>query len=158
VPCGLFDQRGKDVGLAKGKLDARVRAFVLRQPVARLATADGAGEPHVVPVCFTLAEETVYITIDQKPKRAGTLKRLRNIGENPTVALVVDHYEADWSRLGWVMLRGDAEILSAGDEHDRAQTLLRARYDQLRAMTLSDLPVIAIRIARVTHWGALGNG
>lgn len=143
--------------MADGKLDARVRAFVERMPVARLATADAAGVPHVVPVCFALDHETVYITIDEKPKRRGALKRLRNIEENPAVALVVDHYEADWARLAWVMLRGQAEILPAGDEHDRAQALLRARYGQLRAMALAELPVIAIRVARVTHWGALGE-
>ncbi len=138
-------------------LAERERAFLLGQRVARLASADACGVPHVVPVCFALAGETVYITVDEKPKhRPGrTLKRIRNLIENPAVALVADHYEEDWRRLGWVMLRGRAEILHEGEEHDRAQTLLRERYAQYREMSLAALPVIAIRIARVASWGDL---
>ena len=86
---------------------------------------------------------------------AVALKRLRNIAENPVVALVVDRYDEDWKRLGWVMLRGKAEILSGGTEHRRAQALLRSRYPQLRAMRISRYPVIAVRIERVTSWGDL---
>ena len=138
-------------------LAERERAFLLSQRVARLASADARGEPHVVPVCFAVAGKTVYITVDEKPKhRPGrTLKRIRNLVENPAVALVADHYEEDWRRLGWVMLRGRAEILHEGEEHDGAQTLLRERYAQYREMSLATLPVIAIRIARVASWGDL---
>jgi PPOX class probable F420-dependent enzyme len=74
---------------------------------------------------------------------------------NPQAVFIADHYDEDWSRLGWVMLRGGAEILDAGAEHDRAQALLRARYAQYRAMPIETLPVIALRIARVTTWGNL---
>jgi PPOX class probable F420-dependent enzyme len=133
------------------------RRFLERHRVARLATADRGAVPHVVPVCFALAERSLYITIDRKPKRgSGTgLKRLRNIAENPAVALVVDRYDEDWARLGWVMLRGRAEVLAHGAEHDAAQALLRARYPQLAAMQIADLPVIAVRIERATSWGDL---
>ncbi len=138
-------------------LAERERAFLLGERVARLASADARGVPHVVPVCFALAGETVYITIDEKPKLTPgrPLKRLRNLVENPAVALVADHYEEDWQRLGWVMLRGRADILYEGEEHDRAQALLRTRYPQYREMSLAALPVIAIRIARVASWGEL---
>lgn len=130
--------------------------FLAKRRVAYLATADRRGAPHVVPVCFAIAGDTLYITIDEKPKRpGGTLKRLRNIAENPHVAVVTDRYDEDWTRLGWVMLRGRAEILAAGKEHDAAQALLRARYPQLRAMAIAGLPVIALRIARATSWGDL---
>jgi len=60
------------------------------------------------------------------------------------VAIVVDRYDEDWTRLGWVMLRGRAEILRAGTEHDRAQELLRSRYRQLAAMQIAERPVIAV--------------
>jgi PPOX class probable F420-dependent enzyme len=139
-------------------LDARQRAFVLAHRVARLATTDAAGAPHVVPVCFALDGASLYIGIDRKPKRpdAAGLKRLRNIVANPAIAVVVDRYAEDWSRLGWVMLRGPAVILHGGDaEHAAAQALLRDRYPPLRAMRIEDLPVIALRIARVTGWGDL---
>lgn len=133
------------------------RRFIADHPVARLATADAHGAPHVVPICFVVIADTLYLTIDHKPKQDPyRLKRLRNIAENDAVAVVVDHYEDDWSQLAWVMLRGRAEILDGGDEHGAAQAALRARYAQYREMTLDALPVIAVRIARVARWGALG--
>ena len=132
-------------------------AFLALLRVGRLATADARGRPHVVPVCFAFEAATLYITIDEKPKRASArpLKRLRNMMENPSVAFVADRYDEDWQQLGWVMLRGRADILTDGSEHDRAQALLRARYPQYRAMQLDDLPVIALRVAQATSWGNL---
>jgi len=111
----------------------------------------------VVPVCFAIFKRTLYITIDDKPKRVSriALKRLRNIAENPVVAVGIDRYDEDWARLGWVMLRGRAEILSEGTEHQDAQVLLRSRYPQLRTMQIAGYPVIAVRIERVTSWGNL---
>src|SRR5262245_34715379 len=131
--------------------------FLRAQRVGRLATADSRGNPHVVPVCFAIADDTLYVTIDEKPKQASVrpLKRLRNMMDNPSVAFVADRYDEDWRQLGWVMLRGRADILADGPEHDRAQALLRERYTQYRAMQLDDLPVIALRIERVTSWGNL---
>jgi PPOX class probable F420-dependent enzyme len=139
-------------------LSARERAFIEARRVAHLATADRTAVPQVVPVCFGLAEDALYITIDQKPKREGgrPLKRLRNIAENPRVSVVFDRYDEDWRRLGWVMLHGRAGILAEGAEHDRAQALLRARYPQLEAMQIGKLPVIVIAIERVSSWGDLG--
>ena len=133
------------------------RRFLAHRRIAHLATADSRGVPHVVPACFVVSESTLYITIDEKPKRhSGTaLKRLRNIAENPVVAVVVDRYNEDWSLLGWVMLRGHAEILTDGTEHDAAQALLRSRYRQLNAMQIAQHPVIAVRIERATSWGNL---
>ena len=132
------------------------RRFLSHRKVAHLATADRRGAPHVVPVCFAIEGDALYITVDEKPKRADVpLKRLRNIAENPAVAVTVDRYDDDWTRLGWVMLRGRAEILSDGAEHARAQDVLRARYPQLNDMRIGSLPVIAVRVERVTSWGNL---
>jgi PPOX class probable F420-dependent enzyme len=69
--------------------------------------------------------------------------------------VIVDRYDEDWARLGWVMLRGRAEILRDGQEHQDAQALLRARYPQLAAMQIAAYPVIAVRIERATSWGDL---
>jgi PPOX class probable F420-dependent enzyme len=134
--------------------------FLARQRIAYLATADSRAVPHVVPVCFAILDRTLYITIDEKLKRlSGTpLKRLRNIAENPAVAVVVDRYDEDWARLGWVMLHGHAEILGEGVEHRDAQALLRSRYPQLSAMQIAKYPVIAVRIERTTSWGNLSVG
>jgi len=130
--------------------------FLASCRVGHLATANARATPHVVPVCFIVNDRTLYITIDQKPKGdVRTLKRLRNIIENPVAVFVADRWDEDWTRLGWVMLRGPAEIIAEGAEHDRAQALLRSRYPQYRNMELGGLPVIAIRIERVTSWGDL---
>ena len=132
------------------------RAFCERSRVARLATADAKGVPHLVPVCYAIEDDSLYVTIDEKPKRTDIpLKRLRNIAENPEVAVTVDRWDEDWRRLAWVMLRGRAEILPDGEEHDMAQARLRERYPQYRAMDLAPLPVIAVRIARAPAWGDL---
>jgi PPOX class probable F420-dependent enzyme len=132
------------------------RRFLGAGRVAHLATADARGAPHVVPVCYAIADTTLYVTIDEKPKRHDApLKRLRNILANPAAAVTVDRWDEDWTRLAWVMLRGRAEILPFGAEHDSAQDLLRARYPQYRTMDLAPLPVIALRIERASSWGRL---
>jgi PPOX class probable F420-dependent enzyme len=133
------------------------RRFLAGQRVARLATADAAGRPHVVPICYALRGNTVYFTIDEKPKKrpGARLKRLANLRENPSAALVVDRYDEDWSRLGWVMVQGRAEVLESGPEHEFAQTSLRARYPQLTTMRIEGLPVVAVRVDHVASWGRL---
>lgn len=145
--------------------EAAACAWLSAERVARLATADAAGAPHVVPVCFAVSSDggSLYIAIDEKPKDTSRpLKRIRNILVNPQVALVADRYAEDWAQLGWVMVRGRAVVLepanggSAQDEHAAALALLRAKYPQYRQMALEGLPVIAVRIARLTWWGRLG--
>jgi len=139
-----------------GQLEPRQIAFLDAHRIARLATADRHGNPHLVPVCFIRIEARIYITIDQKPKRGADLKRLRNIAENPSVALTVDHYDdGDWSKLGWLMVRGSAEILNGGSAHDVAQQRLKAKYPQLGNMHLAELPVITIEMQKITSWGNL---
>jgi PPOX class probable F420-dependent enzyme len=137
-------------------LSGAQRRFLEGSRVGHLATADSRAAPHVIPVCYALGEATLYITVDEKPKRRDIpLKRLRNIIENPQTTFIVDRWDEDWRRLGWVMLRGPAEILYDGAEHDAAQLLLTARYAQYRTMKLAEFPVIALRIARITSWGEL---
>jgi PPOX class probable F420-dependent enzyme len=156
VAAAIVGKR-REIPQDRSMLSEAQRRFLDRARVGHLATADKSGAPHVVPVCFALAGATLYIAIDQKPKRRDIpLKRERNIAENPAAAFVADRYDEDWRRLGWVMLRGRAELLSAGTEHARAQELCRARYSQLAAMDLAGLPVIAMRIERATSWGDLG--
>jgi PPOX class probable F420-dependent enzyme len=132
--------------------------FLARQRVAHLATADRNGIPHVIPICYAVAEDNLYIAIDEKPKRRDQpLKRLRNITENPAVSVIVDHYEEDWSRLGWVLLRGRATLLHHGPEFATGLALLRARYPQYASMNLETNPLIAVHIERISSWGTLQN-
>lgn len=132
------------------------RAFLNAQRVGRLATADMAGRPHVIPVCYACDDAAVYIALDAKPKRVAPqrLKRVRNLLENPHVALVVDRYSDDWSELAYVLVRGTARLLPPADAmHRHAVTLLRQRYVQYRAMPIHEQPVIMIEPQSVVVWG-----
>lgn len=115
------------------------RAFAERHRIGHLATANAAGVPHVVPVCFALVGDYFYFVIDEKPKRARTgLKRLRNLAENPRVALVIDDYDdADWSRLAYLLIRGPAACVTDPAEFTQALHALRTRYAQYRTMPLA---------------------
>jgi PPOX class probable F420-dependent enzyme len=138
-------------------LSPLVRTFLEQQRVGHLATVSRGGEPHVVPVCYAVADDTIYTPIDEKPKQPGrTLRRVRNIEETGRAALVVDRYDEDWTQLGWVLLRGRAELLAPGSpEQARAVELLRQRYPQYQAMRLETQSMIALRIERVSVWGKL---
>jgi PPOX class probable F420-dependent enzyme len=135
------------------------RRFLERQRVAHLATSSANGGPHVVPVCFALIGDTVYVAIDTKPKQSSDpfrLRRLRNIAESPRAAIVADVYDdQDWSRLGFVLVHCAADVLVSGAEHSQAVDALRDKYPHYRAMPLEERPVIAARIQRVTAWGEL---
>ena len=126
-----------------------------RARVARLATADRRGRPHVVPICFAAAGRRLYSAIDEKPKRAAPLrlKRIRNILANPHVALVVDAYREDWRRLWYILVIGTAEVIGPGSaEHAAALKVLRRKYRQYRRMRLEERPVLAITPARIVTW------
>jgi PPOX class probable F420-dependent enzyme len=127
--------------------------FAERCRVAHLATADGAGRPHVVPVCFAYVDGAFWIAVDEKRKTTTRLKRLRNIRENPQVALVFDHYDEDWSRLAYVLVTGKAEVQAAGRERAGVLSALRARYPQYVEMQLEGRPVIRVAPGRVVSWG-----
>jgi PPOX class probable F420-dependent enzyme len=126
-------------------------------PVARLATVGADGRPHLVPVVFALAGDTLYTAVDDvKPKATLRLRRLRNIAENPAVALLVDHYEDDWTALWWVRADGTARLLDPdAGEAARARALLAERYAPYR-----DAPppgvAIAVDVTRWSGWAASG--
>jgi PPOX class probable F420-dependent enzyme len=121
--------------------------------VARLATAAAAGRPHLVPICFAVAGETIYSAVDHKPKRTTQLRRLRNVASNPRVAVLADHYEDDdWSALWWVRADGAGRILDASStEAGRAVELLSARYLPYRQSPPSG-PVLAVDVERWSGW------
>jgi PPOX class probable F420-dependent enzyme len=114
------------------------RAFAAAHRVAHLATADATGAPHVIPICYALIGDAFYFVVDEKPKRTRSgLKRLRNIAANPQVALVIDDYAEDWTRLAYLLVRGRAALVGETAEYGTALTVLRERYPQYRAMRLS---------------------
>jgi PPOX class probable F420-dependent enzyme len=138
-------------------LDERATAYLRAARVARLATADGGGRPHLVPVCFAVEGERAYIALDAKPKSVAParLKRVRNITENPRVALLADYYSEDWSRLSFVLASGTASLVEPGEgEHDAAVALLRDKYPQYARMPIEGQPVIAVALESAHVWQA----
>jgi PPOX class probable F420-dependent enzyme len=131
--------------------EARTRFAAAR--VARLATAGADGRPHLVPVVFAVDGGRIYTAVDDvKPKATMRLRRLRNVAENPSVTLLADHYDDDWTALWWARADGVARLLEPRDpEAARARRLLAARYPQYR-----DAPppgaVIAVDVARWSGW------
>lgn len=122
-------------------------------PVGRLATVGADGAPHLVPIVFVVAGDHIYWSVDEKPKRTTELRRLRNIRAEPRVAILVDHYEDDWSRLWWVRADGRARILTPGDEQTRALELLATKYRHYREVPPPG-PVIAVDVGRWSTWAA----
>lgn len=139
------------------RLTPRASLLLRSARIAHLATADRSGQPHVIPICFVFDGKHFYSPIDEKPKRTAPskLKRLRNIAENPNVALVVDHYDEDWRKLGYVLVFGKARILRSGEKHQRAVKFLRRKYPQYRRMAIDERPMIVISPKRMLTWGAI---
>jgi PPOX class probable F420-dependent enzyme len=119
--------------------------------VARLATTDPDGRPHLVPVVFALDGDTLYTAVDRKPKRSSKLRRIENARARPDVTVLVDHYEENWDGLWWIRLRGRARVLDDGEEHDHALALLQEKYPQYRAEP-PEGPVLAIDVTEVREW------
>ena len=149
--------------------DDEVRRRFAEARVARLATADGDGRPHIVPMAFALASgrdagetdagttrsgDTIYSAVDAKPKRSPALRRLANIAANPRVAVLVDRYEDDWHALWWVRADGTGRVLDVDEPEGRdAIARLVARYPQYREQAPRG-PVVAIDVARWSSWSA----
>ena len=133
------------------------RAFVDQHRVARLATADAHGAPHAVPVVYARLGNLLYFVVDDKPKRTHTkLKRLLNIAENPQVAVIIDHYDEDWTRLAYLLIQGDADVVIDRSEYVQALAALRGRYSQYEAMPLAfdTHPMVRITPRRRHLWRA----
>jgi PPOX class probable F420-dependent enzyme len=145
--------------------EARRRFAAAR--VARLATAqhptaqgepldrDDTCVPHLVPIVFVVANDTIYSAVDAKPKRTTALRRLANVAANPAVAVLADHYDdRDWDALWWVRADGLGRILPPDDDEAvHAVTLLSDRYPQHREQRPAG-PVLAVDVARWSGWTA----
>ena len=131
-------------------------AFVQTQRVAHLATASAEGSPHVIPVCYAFDGLHFYTPLDEKPKRVtgNQLRRVRNIEARHEASLVIDQYDDDWTRLGYVLIHGRADLLTLEEAaHAQALHLLRERYVQYLTMALERYLVIVITPDRITSWG-----
>lgn len=138
------------------ELEPWERLFIEQQRVARLATVDPQGRPHLVPIVYAFDGEQLFTPLDAKPKRVALsrLQRVRNIQANPQVTVLLDEYSDDWGKLAWVQLRGQARLIETGPEQATGAALLEAKYAQYRQMPLAGRPVIVITVHQVTSWRA----
>ena len=143
------------------EISAQLLAYINSQRVARLATTDAEGKPSLVPVCFAYHAGCFYIALDDKPKTVPPtrLKRVRNILANPNVALLLDSYYEDWTRLTYTLVSGTATLEQPGSEaHSVAVSILREKYPQYREMAIDQQPVIAIFPSAVRGWKGGNTG
>jgi PPOX class probable F420-dependent enzyme len=133
--------------------DDQALARVAAARVARMATVDRLGNPHVVPVVFAMRGRTLYWAVDSKPKRSQAVRRLDNLRANPVVQVVVDGYDENWTELWWVRLTGRGHVLEPGGERERAMVLLAGKYEQYRADPPVG-PVVAIDVEVISTWEA----
>ena len=131
---------------------AEARRRLAAAPVGHLATVAADRRPHVVPFCFAVAGETLHSAIDHKPKSTTRLRRLDDIAAHPDVTVLVDHYDEDWSRLWWVIVRGRAVVL---DDDERGRAALTAKYAQYRDRPPRG-PFIRVTIDSSQWWSASG--
>lgn len=133
------------------------RSLFATARVARLATADARGRPHLVPITFAAAGDRIYSAVDDKPKRTTALRRLANVAANPRVAVLADHYSDDWRTLWWVRADGTGRVLAFEEPEARdAVALLVARYAPYVERPPAG-PVLAIDVQSWSGWSASGS-
>ncbi len=119
--------------------------------VARLATVRPDGAPHLVPVVFALVDQTVYTAVDGKRKRTRQLQRLANVRDEPRCALLVDHYEDDWSQLWWVRADGTAVVVDDPSAAHPGVAALSARHPQYATEPPAG-PLVVVSVERWSGW------
>ncbi len=125
------------------------------EPVGRLATVRPDGAPHVVPIVFALAGDVLYTAVDHKPKRTQRLQRLDNLRHEPRCAVLVDHYEPDWSALWWVRADGTGAVVDDAPPDHPGRRALAARHAHYRARPPGG-PLLVVTVRRWSGWSAAG--
>jgi PPOX class probable F420-dependent enzyme len=114
-----------------------------------MATLAGEAAVRLVPCCFALEADRWYWVVDAKPKTTLAVRRLADLAERPSVTLLVDEWDEDWSQLWWARLDGHGRALEPHSAEDRrARELLAAKYAQYRA----DPPPGAAVEVEITGW------
>jgi PPOX class probable F420-dependent enzyme len=124
-------------------------AMVRDARVARLATVLPDGSPHVVPVCPVLDGDRLVVALD------GGVK-LRNLRNDPRVALVVDDYVEDWDALRQVVVFGRATLLEDGPGWERGRDAMYAKFEQYEPQApieRGSTVVVEIAVDRVSTSG-----
>jgi PPOX class probable F420-dependent enzyme len=138
--------------------DTYLKTIIDKATVARLATVDSECKPHLIPVVFVFDNNYYFIPIDEKTKRSRpeNLKRVKNIQQNPKVALLIDEYNEDWRQLYFIMIQGKASIIGGKELEERvllekAHKLLADKYVQYQEIGIGEY-VIMIVPQKVVTW------
>jgi PPOX class probable F420-dependent enzyme len=147
-----------DMQLKPNQISSAIRTKLKEARVARLATLSAESRPHVVPVCFVYDGSVFYTAIDKKPKRLAPerLARVRHIRAMPRVALLIDEYCEEWTRLWYILVRGTAKLIPKSASKERAKVIrqLRQKYPQYGEGILpDDAPIIRIIPEQIASWG-----
>ena len=130
-------------------LPESVRALFERERRGVLTTIAPDGRGHTVPVLFVVIGNEIVLPIDHKPKTGRQLARVRNIQHDARVTVLIDHWDEDWTRLAWVMVRAHAVI--DPDAPPEVVQSLNARYQQYAPDESPDA-LIRMRPTRLTWW------
>ncbi len=124
-----------------------VKQFVAAARVCRIASVRPDGEPHAIPVCPVFdGESTVYVDIGSRYTTAEAYRA------NPRVAVLIDEYDDDWSRLKGVLLRCTREE-ATGEERDRAWAMIREKFPAYKPIGWKPRLTLALRIYDWRQWG-----
>jgi PPOX class probable F420-dependent enzyme len=132
------------------RLTKKVSKLIARERVCRVATAGADGRPHVVPVCHVLAGDKIYFG------SGDDARKVANLRANPSIALTVDLYSDEWSRLAGVMVQGTASLIERGPRFTQARARLYEKYPQYpedAALSVSDSVIVEVTPTRVFTWG-----
>ena len=124
---------------------------------ASLATIAPDGRPRLVPVCYAVVDDTIWIALDEKPKAVDDVRdlaRVRDVVARPDVSLLVDRWSEDWTDLAWVRIHGTARLVDPVDVPDAVVPALRDRYPQYDGHALEAAPMLAIEVVDARRWGA----
>ena len=106
-------------------------------PVGRLATLNSDGSPHQIPIVFTWHDGCFWSPIDGKPKRSVQPARVDNVIANPTASLLIDNYDADWTRLWWIRAELEVNVIRLHEAESETQEQARRLKGNLKKSTHS---------------------
>jgi len=137
------------------EMPAWAAALLERERVGRLGLLDDEGRPRVLPVTYAVAAGALWSAVDDKPK-TGEPARVRYLRRRPQAALTADRYDDDWTRLAWVQVLGDVEVLDLAESGEGLDALT-AKYEQYRAARPPG-PFLRLAPERVVCWSAEDAG
>ena len=131
------------------KIPSRELSFIKKMGVARVATADAEGMPHVVPVCPLVEGSRIYFASES------SARKIQNIKANPEIAIVFDEYHDSWRGLKGVMIRGQAKLVDRKMfAHVRSKLYKKyPKYESDAALEFGESSVIEITPEGKVAWG-----